>query len=336
MNTTISDLARITGLAKSTISGVLNNKSGFSEKTRQKVLKAAEEHGYVPNEIARGLSSRSTGSIGLIIKDITNPFYNHITKGVQEIAREHGYTVFLCSSGEEHDTEIEHIEAMVRKRVDGLIIAPLLEDVTFDHIFALQRQEVPFVLLGKIPGLACDTFAFDDYDGGRQVTEHMLANGHTRIGFVCGLKTSRASKLRYDAFIDVMNKRGLPVDERYVFREANGLADGQHIGRQLAGIDAEDRPTALICFDDVIAIGVIRAFIEAGLNVPDDLSIVGFDDIDLTTFPLTSVSIPTYEAGKALGWTLFDRIFQRRLTDFQHIMFDQKLVVRTSVKNINP
>jgi DNA-binding LacI/PurR family transcriptional regulator len=333
LNTTLSDLARITGLAKSTISGILNNKSGFSEKTRKKVLQVAQEIGYVPNEIAKGLSSRSTRSIGLIIKDITNPFYNHITKGVQEIASEHDYTVFLCSSGEKHQAEINHIEAMVRKRVDGLIIAPLLEEVSFKHIFDLKRKQVPFVLLGKIPGLSCDTFEFDDYDGGSQVTEHLILNGHTRIGFICGLKTSKASKMRYSAFKDTMKKYGHVPDETYIFREAISLADGQSIGHRLT--ELKERPTALICFDDVIAIGVIRAFLNAGLKVPEDLSVVGFDDIDMTTFPLSSVSIPTYEAGKSMGWTLFDRIFQRRGTDFQHIMFDLKLIERSSVKNIN-
>ncbi|MGG1599689.1 LacI family DNA-binding transcriptional regulator [Paenibacillus naphthalenovorans] len=333
MNVTIADIAKATGLAKSTISGVLNQKSGFSEKTRQKVLKAAEQLGYVPNEIARGLSSRSTGSIGLIIKDITNPFYNHITKGVQEIAGEHGYTVFLCSSGEDHQAEIDHIQAMVRKRVDGLIIAPLLEEVTFDHFFELKKTNVPFVLLGKIPGLSCDTYEFDDYDGGRQVTEHLLSMGHTRIGFVRGPKTSKAAKMRYAAFVDTMKGQGIEVDERFVFHDGNGITDGMDIGHRIA--EMTDRPSAIICFDDVIAIGAVKALLEAGLQVPEDVSVVGFDDIELTTFPLTTVSIPTYEAGKALAWTLFDRIFGRRVSGFQHIMFEQKLIVRSSVRRLH-
>lgn len=333
MNVTIADIAKATGLAKSTISGALNNKSGFSEKTRRRVLAAAEELGYVPNEIARGLSSKSTGSIGLIIKDITNPFYNHITKGVQEIAGEHGYTVFLCSSGEEHQAEIKHIQAMVRKRVDGLIIAPLLEEVTFDHFFELKDQNVPFVLLGKIQGLSCDTYDFDDYDGGRQVTEHLISMGHTRICFVRGPKTSKAAKLRYSAFINTMSSHGIEVDDRYVFQNANGIADGMAVGKQIAAMP--DRPTAVICFDDVIAIGVIKAVMEAGMQVPEDLSIIGFDDIEVNTFPLTTVSIPTYEAGKALAWTLFDRILQRRTSGFQHITFEQKLIERASVRQLH-
>jgi DNA-binding LacI/PurR family transcriptional regulator len=333
MNVTLADIAKATGLAKSTISGALNNKSGFSEKTRQRVLKAAEELGYIPNEIARGLSSKSTGSIGLIIKDITNPFYNHITKGVQEIASEHGYTVFLCSSGEEHHAEIQHIQAMVRKRVDGLIIAPLLEEVTFDHFFELKEKDMPFVLLGKVPGLSCDTYEFDDYDGGRQVTEHLLSMGHTQICFIRGPKTSKAAKMRYSAFIDTLKEHGIEEDERYVFQNANGLVDGMSIGKQIA--ELSDRPTAVICFDDVIAIGVVKALMEAGLNVPEDLSIIGFDDIELNTFPLTTVSIPTYEAGKALAWTLFDRILKRRVSGFQHITFEQKLIVRSSVRRLD-
>ncbi|KIL41367.1 hypothetical protein SD70_07975 [Gordoniibacillus kamchatkensis] len=242
MNITIADLAKVTGLAKSTVSGVLNNKEGFSAKTRQKVLQAAEKYGYVPNEIARGLSSNSTGSIGLIIKDITNPFYNHMTKGVQEVAEEHGYTVFLCSSGESHQAEIKHIQAMVRKRVDGLVIAPLLEEVSFDHIFALNQKPVPFVLLGKIQGLECDTVEFDDYGGGRQAAELLLESGHTRIGFVRGLSTSRASKLRFEAFADTMRQRGVPIDEKFIFDGAKGLRTASP---QVPGWRKQKRRTAL-------------------------------------------------------------------------------------------
>jgi DNA-binding LacI/PurR family transcriptional regulator len=192
---------------------------------------------------------------------------------------------------------------------------------------------MPFVLLGKIPGLSCDTYEFDDYDGGRQVTEHLLSMGHTRICFVRGPKTSKAAKMRYSAFIDTLKGHGIEEDERYVFQNANGLVDGMSIGKQIA--EMSDRPTAVICFDDVIAIGVVKALMEAGLNVPEDLSIIGFDDIELNTFPLTTVSIPTYEAGKALAWTLFDRILQRRVSGFQHITFEQKLVIRSSVRRLH-
>ncbi|RJX41835.1 LacI family transcriptional regulator [Paenibacillus pinisoli] len=333
MNITIADLARITGLAKSTVSGVLNNKSGFSEKTRAKVLEAAEKHGYVPNEIARGLTSKFTKTIGLVIKDITNPFYNRITKGVQEVANEHGYTVFLCSSGENHMVEVTQVTAMVGKRVDGLIIAPLLEGVDFDHIYELKRKKIPFTLLGSIPGLTCDYVQFDDYNGSIQVTNHLIANGHKKIGFVTGQRTSRASKLRFQGFKDAMMASGLSLSEEHVFHEAKHLEDGVDVGNQL--IAMKDRPTALICFDDVIAMGVIKACESAGLKIPEDLSLVGFDDIELMIFPLTSVSIPTYDAGKLLAKILFERIFEEEVAEYRQVTLDEKLVVRSSVKSLH-
>ncbi|CAH0120172.1 MULTISPECIES: LacI family DNA-binding transcriptional regulator [unclassified Paenibacillus] len=332
MNITIADLARITGLAKSTVSGVLNNKAGFSEKTRAKVLEAAEKHGYVPNEIARGLTSKFTKTIGLVIKDITNPFYNRITKGVQDVANEHGYTVFLCSSGENHMVEVAQMNAMVGKRVDGLIIAPLLEGVTFDHIYELKRKEIPFATLGEIPGLTCDYVEFDDYQGSVQVTNHLIEYGHAKIGFVTGQRTSRASKQRFQGFKDTLFERGLTLSERHVFHEAKHLADGVDVGNRL--IAMEDRPTALICFDDVIAMGVIKAFEAAGLSIPGDLSLIGFDDIELMTFPLTSVSIPTYEAGKLLAKILFERIFEENVSEYKQITLSEQLVVRSSVKRM--
>ncbi|MEX2461430.1 MAG: LacI family DNA-binding transcriptional regulator [Paenibacillaceae bacterium] len=331
MNITIADLAKITEFARSTISGVLNNKPGFSAKTREKVLAAAEQYGYVPNEIARGLSSKYTKTIGLIIKDITNPFYNQITKGVQEVAAENGFTVFLCSSGEEHQTEVAQVKAMMGKRVDGLIIAPLLEDVTFDHIFELKRKGLPFALLGKIPGLECDLVEFDDYSGGKQAIEHLLQNGHVKVGFISGLWSSKASKQRYMAFKDTMLQNGLQIDPNYLFSNVKDLSDGMEIGEQL--IRQKNRPTAMICFDDVIAMGVIKAFDQAGLKVPDDLSIIGFDNIDLVIFPLTTVFIPTYKAGRALAETLIERILNESTGEYKHITFDEELVVRSSVKN---
>lgn len=332
MATTIADLAKMTGLAKSTISGVLNNKSGFSEKTRRKVLKAAEQYGYVPNEIARGLTSRVTKTIGLVIKDITNPFYNRLTKGIQDVANEFNYTVFLCSSGENQAAEIEQIQAMIGKRVDGLIISPLLEEVTFDHIYELKKRSTPFVLLGRIPGLACDYVEFDDYKGGQLVTDHLIQKRHTQIGFIAGLRTSRASRQRFTAFKDTLLANGLTLKEQYVFSDAKDLSDGVAIGNSLVAMN--DRPSAIVCFDDAIALGVIKAFNNAGLKIPDDLSITGFDDIDLVIFPLTTVSLPAYEAGRTLARTLFDRIFGDQTSAYKQIVFDEQLIVRSSVKNI--
>lgn len=328
----IADLARLTGLAKSTVSGVLNNKPGFSEKTRRKVLAAAAQYGYVPNEIARGLTSKLTKTIGLVIKDITNPFYSRITKGVQEIAGEHGYTVFLCSSGEQHEAELAQIQAMIARRVDGLIIAPLLEGVPLEHLHDLKRKGLPFALLGSVPGLACDCVTFDDYGGGRAVTAYVIGQGHTRIGFVAGLKTSRASKLRHAAFKDQLLEHGLTLDSRYMFSEAASFQDGVRIGEQLARQSASERPTALICFDDVIAMGVIRGAQSCGMNVPDDLSVTGFDDIDLMAVPLTTVSVPTYEAGKTLARLLFERIFDEDAgSEYRQVGFEEHLVIRETV-----
>jgi DNA-binding LacI/PurR family transcriptional regulator len=333
LNITISDLAKVTGLAKSTVSGVLNNKSGFSERTRQKVLKAAEQYGYVPNEIARGLSIKSTKTIGLVIKDITNPFYSKITKGVQEVANENGYTVFLCSSFEDHQKEIDQIQAMIGRRVDGLIIAPLLEEVTFDHLFDLKRHGVPFVLLGSVPELECDFVEFDDYSGSRQVVDYLISCGHRSIGFVTGLRTSKASNQRFQGYKDTLSANGLQLNPHYIFEEAQHLSDGFEIGRKL--VVMKDRPSAMICFDDVIAMGVIKAFESAFLKIPDDLSLVGFDDIDLMIFPLTTVSIPAYEAGKELVRTLLERISGDEVKEYRHIVFEEKLVIRSSVKSCN-
>lgn len=329
MRVTISDLSKATGLSKSTISGVLNNKSGFSRKTREKVFQAAKELGYVPNEIAIGLSSKSTRTIGLIIKDITNPYYNQLTKGVQEVASEHGFTVFLCSSGEDQKAEVEHIRVMERKRVDGIIIAPLLEEVSFVHFFKLKQRGVPFVLLGEIEGLECDYVKFDDYDGGLQVMDHLLDYGHRRIAYIKGPRTSRSSKERFQAYCDKLKESGITPDPKIVFDNPADEESVLSIARTLTAM--HDKPTAVVCFDDMIAVQFIKAFQKLGVRVPDDISLVGFDDIEWVAFPLTSVSIPTYEAGKMLAEALFSRIMDTGAEYLQHT-FKEKLMIRSSVK----
>jgi DNA-binding LacI/PurR family transcriptional regulator len=160
----------------------------------------------------------------------------------------------------------------------------------------------------------------------------LLGNGHQNIGFVTGLNTSKASKQRFQAYKDVLLANRVPINPAHIFEEAKDLSDGIEIGRRL--IAMENRPSALICFDDVIAMGVIKALDNEGLKVPNDLSVVGFDDIELMIFPLTTVSIPTYEAGKALAQTLFERIFNERVKELKQIVFEEKLVIRSSVKSI--
>ena len=330
MRLTISDIAKKTGYAKSTVSAALNNKPGVKPKTREEIRRIAAEMNYVPNEFARNLSMRTANTIGIIVRDITNPFYAKICRAVENIASGHGYTTLLLNTDGIREKEQDAIKVMSGQIVSGVIIDISGKDM--DLLMELDKFGLPFVVFGAAAReLAADSVEADDYDGAYQAAEYLYSCGHRKIGFVHGGTESVYSQRRMKGIQDALERNGLKLEEKYIYHQAKTIQEGYLIGKKLA--DVQELPTAVIAYNDLVAVGIIRALEEKGMQVPEDLSIIGFDDIELMTFPLTTVRIPEYEMGEKAAELLFDKISGKG-GEPKEVLLNTELVVRKSVKRL--
>ena len=331
MRLTISDIAKKTGYAKSTVSAALNNKPGVKPKTREEIRRIAAEMNFVPNEFARNLSMRTANTIGIIVRDITNPFYAKICRAVENVASEHAYTTLLLNTDGMREKEQNAIKVMAGQIVSGVIIDISGNDM--DLLMELNQLGLPFVVFGTTAReLAVDSVEADDYEGAYQAAEYLYSCGHRKIGFVHGGLESVYSQRRLKGIQDALERNGSKLEDKYIFYQAKSIEEGYLVGKKLA--NTEDLPTAIIAYNDLVAVGIIRALEEKGLQVPEDLSIIGFDDIDLMTFPLTTVRIPEYEMGEKAAELLFNKILGKGGGQPKEVFLNTELVVRKSVKRL--
>lgn len=324
---TIKDVARAAGVSPSTVSRALNDSPLIREETKARIRRIAEELGYERNELARGLVMGASGAVGLVIPDITNPFFAEVTRGVGEVAHAQGYGVILCNTEEDPDRERSYIGLLRRKRVDGLILTSVTAEDPY--LKTLARSKMPFVLVSRSSKVVDAPYVgVDDRLGGRLAVEHLVELGHRDIAFIGGPAGVQSCLDRLAAFEAVLVERGIPVREEWI-----GFSDfTQESGYKVAlrYLSGKKRPTAVFAANDVVALGVLQAADELGLSVPEDLSVVGYDDISYAALPriqLTTVAQPSFDMGKiAAEWllsTLRGRP-QRRL----YRLLTPKLVVR--------
>ena len=302
---TIKDVARVVGVSPSTVSRALNDSPLIREETKARIRRIAQELGYERNELARGLVKGASGAIGLVIPDITNPFFAEVTRGVGEVAHARGYGVILCNTEEDPDRERSYIRLLRRKRVDGLILTSVTAEDPY--LKALARSKTPFVLVSRACQLVPAPYVgVDDRLGGRLAVEHLVELGHRRIGFIGGPADVQSSLDRLAAFEAVLTEHGIPVREEWISFSDFTQRAGYRAGKEL--LRRKVRPSAVFAANDVVALGVLQAADELGLRVPEDLSVVGYDDISYAGLPrieLTTVAQPSFEMGKiAAEWLL--------------------------------
>ena len=295
---TIKDIAQIAGVSPSTVSRALNDSPLIREETKARIREIAAALGYERNELARGLVKGASGALGLLVPDITNPFFAEITKGVEEVARERGFGVVLCTTENEPARENEYIKLLRRKRVDGLVIAT----VTLDdpHLLELERFRIPFVLVSRLAEKVEAPFVVvDDRKGGRLAVEHLVNLGHKKIGFIGGPANVHSSLERMQAYREVLAERGLPFRRSWATFASFTQEAGRIVGKTM--LSGKDRPTAIFAANDLIALGVMEAAEELRLRIPEDLSLVGFNNIAYAALPriqLTTVAQPMREMGR--------------------------------------
>jgi len=324
---TIKDVARAAGVSPSTVSRALNDSPLIREETKARIRRIAEALGYERNELARGLVMGSSGAVGLVVPDITNPFFAELTRGVGEVAHARGYGVVLCNTEGSPERERSYIRLLRRKRVDGLILTSVTAEDPY--LRALARSKTPFVLVSRRSRMVKAPYVgVDDRLGGRLAVEHLVKLGHRRIGFIGGPADVQSCVDRLEAFQEVLAEHHLSLRKGWVifsdFTQAAGYAAG------LRMLSRKSRPTAVFAANDVTALGVLQAAEELGIRVPDDLSLVGYDNISYAALPrieLTTVAQPSFEMGRIAAEWLLSVIEGQRLR-MLHRLLEPRLVVR--------
>jgi LacI family transcriptional regulator len=331
LGSTIRDVARRAGVGQATVSRVLNGSAARPE-TRERVLKAAAELGFVPNRLARGLVAKSTRTIGLVIPDITNPFFPSLTRGVEDSASSGGYSVFLCNTDNDPATEELELRRLSEHRVDGIIFVGTTN--RRDLLESVLATGVPMVMTDRpVDDLDADSVLVDNNAGARAACRHLIDLGHRRIGLVAGTSRTRTGQERVTGYREALREAGISVDESLMAQGNYTLESGYQAAQVLFG--RFPRPTAIFAANDVMAIGVIRAAEEAGLTVPDDLSVVGYDDIQFASMvrpALTTVRQPAYEMGRSAMTMLLERISGEAAGAGRQHLFQPELVVRATTR----
>ena len=305
---TIKDIAQAVGVSPSTVSRALGDSPLVNNETRQRILKAARKLGYERNELARGLVKGTSWAVGLVVPDITNPFFSDVARGVSEIADRVGYGVILCNTDGRIDRELSYIRLLRRKRVDGLLICSATLDAPF--IQDLTAAGTPFVLVSRLSADSDVPYVVtDDQAGGRLAVEHLVDLGHRRIGFIGGPEDVQASRDRMDAYFGVLAEHAIHVPDTWCCHADFTQTAGRQAGQRMLSL--VERPTAIFAANDVTALGVLEVAEGVGLRVPQDLSLVGYDDISYAALPriqLTTVAQPAIEMGQIAADWLFGMI----------------------------
>ncbi|MGI8998682.1 MAG: LacI family DNA-binding transcriptional regulator [Candidatus Limnocylindria bacterium] len=294
MGATIDDVAERSGVSTATVSRVLSGSVPARPETRQRVLAAARDLDYRPSSIARALKLQETRTLGLVVTDITNPFYPQLVRAIEAAAHDRGYAIILANGGDDPARELEHLDLLVERRVDGIVIVS--SRMTRAHAERLRRSSVPTVLVNDtVAGSGLPTVTTAHRRGARLATEHLIALGHRRIGHIGAPADQAASGQRRQGVRDALGAAGL--GEPLVAIGDGGVAGGASATESLIGCDA----TGIVAYNDLTAIGALRALRRARVPVPEAMSVVGFDDIDLAAWtdpPLTTIRQPTDELGR--------------------------------------
>jgi LacI family transcriptional regulator len=333
---TISDVAKRAGVSAMTVSRVVNGSGATSLETRARVEAAIEELGYVPNALARQLRSKRTKTIALVVSDISNPFFTTIARGVEDVAVGHGFSVMYCNTDESETEEEQYLRMLVERQIDGVLLVPARS--SGESFRLLHAQGVPVVVLDRrVAARNVDTVRCDSEAGAYALARHLLDLGHRDIAMLTGRRTISTSVDRVAGCRRALEEAGLELpDERvhfggFMFGKSN-QADGHRMASEV--LDAPGaRPTAFFCANNFIAFGAIRALRERGVRVPDDVSIVAFDDLpeEWVAEPfLTCAAQPAYELGHRAADLLLARIGGGGPPAGQSVVLPFELIIRRS------
>ncbi len=331
---TIHEVSQRAKVSMATVSRVLNGNVPVSETTRARVLKAIEELNYHPNTFARGLVTNRLGGVGAVINDLASPFFGPMLSGIERVMEARGMHLMVSSGHADADAERNALEFLLRCRADALVV--YIEALCDAEVIDFAGRGTPLVLLGRrVAKLEGQTIYLDNVAGGRMVTEHLLEHGHRRIAHITGSHAIYDSQARLEGYQQALTAAGIPVDDTLIIEGDFQEQGGYDATKQLL---ARADFTALFASNDQMAAGALNALREAGLTVPNDISLVGYDDVLLARYlypPLTTVRQPITEMGRAAAQLALQLLDDASTEEVTH-RFEPLLIKRQSVAHIIP
>jgi LacI family transcriptional regulator len=327
---TIRDVARRAGVSTMTVSRVINSSGYASPETRKRVEQAVSELGYVPNAVARHLRSRRTKTIALVLSDITNPFFTTIARGVEDAAAVRGYAVMFANTDESESEEMQYLRILAQRQIDGVLLVPAGSSA---EPFRLMRtRSIPVVVIDRrVTARDVDQVHCDSVRGAEQLVQHLIALGHSRIAIISGRRNISTSVDRVAGYERALTEAGIAVDPDLIRYDSFSRKAGYDRAKDILAISP--RPTAIFAANNFIAFGALRALRECGLHVPDDMSLVAFDDLpdDWHDDPLLTVlAQPAYDVGRTAAELLLDRLAGKDESRRQVVVLPGELIIRRS------
>jgi LacI family transcriptional regulator len=335
---TIENIAKKSGVSKGTVSAVINGKTSVKPETRDMILKVMKEYNFRPKGIARNLKNgKLDKSIGIIIKDLNYPFYTAVATGVKEYANNKGYSVIITSSDDDHECEKKLSHLFSSKDIKGIIIAPIVEGTAeIEHLFKLKMINYPFVLLEDVKGIQANVVAINNVRAIKKAVKYLIESGHTKIVHFAGPPQSTHTQERIEGFRHAFSESPL------VFNKEMIVSIGSHYNecfsktiKYFKNRNRKDYPTAIVCFNDHQALAVMTALIKLNIKVPEEISIVGNDDIyyaKIYPVPLTTIRAPQNEIGKRAAEILIRNIESKEILPVERVVFETEFVIRNSTK----
>jgi len=328
----IRDFAKLAGVSKTTVSMALNDNPRIPQKTKEKVLEAAKKFNYQPSMVARSLKSKKTKAIGLMLPSITNPFFPQVVKGVEDIALRNGYSVVFCNFDEEIEKESLYFQMFENRWIDGIIFSGVTGDTEeIKYIKEIQEKGIPIVFIDRgLEGHFGDVVMIDNDEATYRGAKYLVDLGHRRIGFINGPAGIRIFDKRLRGYKKALQDHGIELDESLIVEGEQSSKTAESAVRQFLAQALP--PTVIFTTSDLVAIAILRAVQKSSLKVPEDISVMGFDDISLASLvspSLTTIAQPIQEMGREAFKLLVERI-ERKNSPKRKIILDTKLVVRES------
>ena len=329
----IRQVAEKAGVSVATVSRVMNHPESVAPETKKKIEAVIEEMGYTPNWFARGLNFNKTGTIGIMIPNVLNPAHMEVAKGAEDVAHQKDYTTFMCNVENDVEKEKKYVSDLIKRKVDGIVlISSLLEN---DYLESILKQGVPLVSVGENKTASTDipVVRLDYRLAAYKAAKHLLEIGYRNIAMIYGSTPEKENIRKIEGYQDALKEFGAPIYNEYMLSAENTIEDGYVSGKKM--IEMKNRPRAIFATSDILALGIMDAMRDNEIRIPDDMAVVGFDNIrmsNLITPKLTTVEKPMHKMGVIGARVLFDLIESEEYKNGQAIEPPKEILLQSKLK----